>query len=521
MATGLIEHPPYKIGSITKARFLSAAVCPTAGWWDTHYPLPKPRDEATRFHMEQGRRVHELARARFPGAIAVETLDVENAVRQTQSLIDTTGVHAIVEAAFAVEAIVARPDVIVRERDGTWRVIEIKSGTSVKPDRLQDLAYTVMVARRARLHVTRATLMLLNPDYRARQGDDTRPLFVEHDCTEQVDQIITEDLAPRWDPIAFALDGPQPPEPRWRWACGRCPYFDTRCLGRGIEHPVFELPRLREGAWRTIMRTGARGIRGIPASALDGDAPNHDQWRHILDATRTGEPWVSDELAATLATLQWPAYCLDFETVSFFVPFYAGTRPHQQVPTQYSLHVLESPEVLKRCNGLSVADGDGVDGVTHSEFLAADASADCRRELLERMLDDLGDHGSIVVYSRFEEGRLHELKEAFPEFAVRIDAVVARLFDLCQVLRDQYYDPGFHGSYSIKRVLPVLAPDLSYEALGDGVVKEGGGAAALFARAAQGELPRDRWAALRAELLEYCKLDTWAMVRVLGALSGT
>ena len=179
------------------------------------------------------------------------------------------------------------------------------------------------------------------------------------------------------------------------------------------------------------------------------------------------------------------------------VPIYPGTRPYQQVPFQWSCHI------------------DSGNGTMDHRVFLADGTGDPRRKLTEELLDWLGDSGSIVVYSSFEDAVLGKLAEQFPDLADHIHGVLDRLWDLCDVIRQHYYHPGFHGSFSIKSVLPVMVPDLSYDDLEIG---DGGTAAARFAEIeASGAAGPERERAAIA-LSEYCGQDTLAMVNVLEKL---
>jgi predicted RecB family nuclease len=164
------------------------------------------------------------------------------------------------------------------------------------------------------------------------------------------------------------------------------------------------------------------------------------------------------------------------------------------VTTQFSVHVC-----------------DEHDHITHHEYLA-DPTRDCRRELTDKLLEALHGTESIVVYhASFERERLLDLAELFQDLTPQLLDVIERLFDLEAVIRRSYYHPGFRGSYSIKRVLPVLVPDLSYAGLPIG---DGDTAVAKFARMAMGQYDAEETAEVRQQLLDYCELDTLAMVRM-------
>jgi hypothetical protein len=559
VATRAMERPPARrADGITKERFLAAVVCPARGWWDAHVPTA-PTSRAVRFRMDEGRFVHRVARTLYPDGVRISTLNLDVAVRLTRDLSSDPETRTLFEAAFRADGCVARSDILYRRVEGStpeperphatfeelraeaergverstpptdaellaiagtgdedeeeeesgaaWDIIEVKSGT--KPEGYYtDLAYTVMVARRAGLHVGRALLLTINRDY--TRGMPRTDLFVETDCTQEVAPIV-EAFERRRDDVRESLRAPEAPEGWWSWSCRECPHFNTRCWGRGVRHPVFELPRLREPSWRQIIQGGAHGIRGITDEAIDRCGALADRWWRVRECVRTREPWVGEGLSGALDAIEWPAHYLDFETVMTPIPLYPDVHPVDQIPTQYSVHTLEDPSALDAVAGVGLNRSNHVDRVRHREFIAQDPSRDCRRELAEHLLHDLGDRGSVLMYTAFERHRLLDLASLYPDLAEAIQAVVARLVDLADIIRAHYYHPEFHGSYSIKTVLPALAPDLTYDgrAIGNGLE-----AAAAFAEMARGRMDLQTWDRTRGELLEYCKLDTWAMVRL-------
>ena len=177
-----------------------------------------------------------------------------------------------------------------------------------------------------------------------------------------------------------------------------------------------------------------------------------------------------------------------------FLPLYERHGCHRQVVTQFSIHHRDAPGAEPR----------------HSEYLA-DPSRDCERELAETLIGQAGDRGSIVVYSGFERARITDLSSAFPDLADRLQAILGRLKDLLRVIEEHVCHPDFRGSFSLKNVLPALVPDLSYAGL---EVTDGDTATTRFARMARGEIAGEAAARTRRQLLDYCRMDTFAMVRL-------
>jgi predicted RecB family nuclease len=209
--------------------------------------------------------------------------------------------------------------------------------------------------------------------------------------------------------------------------------------------------------------------------------------------------WVSETLQEELVGLQYPLYFMDFESLSPGIPRFEGTRPYYQIPFQWSVH--RQMEV-----------GGELD---HFEFLATN-SEDPRRNFISSLCDALGHHGHIVAYNAsFESQRLHGLAERFPEFRDQIEQITMRLWDLLPVVRNHVYHPDFHGSFSLKSVLPTLVPDLTYEGM---EVANGTDAGAAWEKLVRGNLPDAEKERLNTALLVYCRQDTIAMVRVLNQL---
>ncbi|MBU0953969.1 MAG: DUF2779 domain-containing protein, partial [Spirochaetes bacterium] len=202
---------------------------------------------------------------------------------------------------------------------------------------------------------------------------------------------------------------------------------------------------------------------------------------------------------AALSAAVFPLYFLDFESIQFAVPRWAGTRPYQQLVFQYSLHRQESNGRLQHCEFLDLSGENPL------------------RAFAERLLRDCGECGTIYVYNiTFERSRVNELAVQFSDLAAALRALAGRMVDLLPIVKEYYYHPGQQGSWSLKRVLPALAPDLSYADL-EGV-RDGTAAMDAYREAIEPATADQRREVLGTQLLEYCKLDTWSLVRIWQAL---
>ena len=208
--------------------------------------------------------------------------------------------------------------------------------------------------------------------------------------------------------------------------------------------------------------------------------------------------WLHHDASWWALVLEYPLYFLDFETVNRAIPRFPGMRPYDQLPFQWSVHVMRKP---------------GAE-LEHYEFLAADR-ADPRREFITSLCSALGKSGSIVVYSAFESQRLSELAAWLPEFAGRIKQIQRRLWDLLPVVRNHVYHPKFAGSFSIKNVLPALVPGMTYEGM---EVADGTDAGLAWESLVRGGLDQSERDRIKRALLDYCGQDTLALVRLLKCL---
>ena len=457
--------------------------------WHALRTEPTPPSEAARFRMEQGQEIGALARQLYPdGVIVSKALG-----KGTEELVADGTVETLFEPRFRVGPLVAKADILRRENGG-WHVLEVKSSfpdTRKFNELVDDLAYTVMVLKRAGLPVTKASLVLLSRNYRFGQADPEH-LFKVVDATEDV-QARAEEFDGAADSVGKSLLADDAPVPVLVAACRSCPFFAEECLGAGIEHTVLELPRLHH---RKLSQLSAAGI--IDLSSVPQDLTLNEVQHRVREAALSGETFVDSALSEILESIEWPCHYLDFETVATVLPLHEGIGCHQQVLTQFSIHHRNS-----------------IQGETHHSEYLADASRDCQRELAETLITVLDQQGSIIVYSHFEKTRIGALRDAFADLADPLQAILNRLVDLCAVITKHVYHPRFRGSFSIKKVLPALVPPLSYAGLD---IRDGDTAITRFARMARGEISSDEIESTRRHLLEYCKMDTQAMVLLHEAL---
>lgn len=471
--------------NVSKNVFLNALTCPVLGWMLRTGEAPKPRlTLGDRFRFAQGREIGRRARTLYPDGLMVADVNLSSAARKTTDALHSS-VPAIFEGAFLADGFVTRADVLEQEAEG-WHLIEVKSGTNDRMEYIDDMAHTYMVADFCGLKIGGVSLFLVSRDFRLGMADDA--LFTRIDHTDEVLARV-EELETIRREIEEITRAEEKPEPQLIMECRHCDLFRI-CVGRGIKNHIFDLPRLSQTRFGELVAHGIVRIEDIP-NWFD---LTENQTR-VKDCVQCGESYVGEELRTELETIEWPAYYLDFETMMTAIPLYPDIAPYTQIPTQYSVHV---------CSDVGRV-------IEHREYLA-DPAGDCRRELAERLLRDLGEQGSIIAYSSFENAVINGLAQLFPDLSDALGALRERIVDLEAIIRRNYYHPDFHGSTSIKATLPALVSGMSYKGMEIG---EGDSASAAFAYLAMGTYWKpDEVDTVKQNLLKYCKQDTLAMVKL-------
>ena len=471
---------------ITKKIFLNTLICPRLGWLlrNTDDNLVDENDVGAQFRKEQGIEVGKKARYLFPEGVQIIETNIDYAVKRTEEVIRDENIPVLFEAAFKHGKYVARADILIRENN-EWNLIEVKSASKDKSDLIDDLAYTLMITRLAGLNVTKASLYLVSKEY--RYGMPVDQLFLEIDHTRDAD-IRINDFNKYIEPVERFTNHEAVPDEQLIYECKNC-YNFSECTGRGIKDHVFELPRISSSKFEELSALGVSSIDKIP----DDFSLTKNQ-KLVQKSVKSNEVIMNNSFKDLITGIIWPAYYLDFETFMTAIPLYPETAPHAQIPTQYSIH---------KCS-----DTGNID--KHMEYLA-DPTRDCRRELALHLIRDLGTKGSIIVYSNFEERIIKGLIQLYPDLECKLAVIIERIVDLLKIINGNFYHPDFHGSYSIKKVLPALVPDMTYENLEIG---NGDTASAVYANMAMGKHTAEEMRVIRRNLLTYCAQDTLAMVKL-------
>lgn len=438
-------------------------------------------------------------------------VDQVTAAERAKALLADSPQKPGVEVPMTCGGLYARADALIPE-GSRYALQETKASTfPLKKDKvtpappeehhLNDVAIQAWVMEGSGLPLGRVELNLLNNQWRYPGDENYSGLFRQYDVTSEVH--IRKNQVPMWLEQAQTVLAGDMPQTITGKQCSNpyeCPFKDycEKLDPSGPEHPIELLPDLAGKTLAKKLReaNGYTSILEPTSDELTGkQAP---LYRRIQTAHRTGKAILEPESGAALMALPYPRYYFDFEGIDLPVPRWVGVRPYEQIPFQWSCHIERSPGVFK-----------------HEEFLdltGNDPSLAC----IERMREVINpsDGGPIIVYyMTYEKSRLEELSIRYPDHAALLQNYISRLFDLHPIVKQYFYHPDMHGSFSIKAVLPVIAPDLSYEGLGE--VQEGTGAQVAYLYATlDPTTSAGRKAELDASLRKYCRQDTWAMVEI-------
>ena len=469
---------------LTKSLFIEYIDSPLHMWLKSRSEVtPKPISVYDQHIMKQGYEIEKLAKEYLEKKVARE-YPVGTTISFEETLTD--GNYQ------------SRIDALVHDTtNNTYDLYEIKSSTSIHTEHKYDVTFQHLVAK-ASLPVNKTYLVRVNSDYRREGEIDLNQLFIiedmEHEIAKREDEVY-ELRSDAWPTLRLETM----PADEHCFNPGTCSY-PAICFPNLPDYPIYDLSRGSKKQYRELIDMGIQSVKDIP----DPFKLTSKQKAQIQSA-RSGQPIIKHEaIKKQLDSLEYPLYFLDYETYAEALPMYDHYGPYQQITTQFSIHVAES--------------SDSEDS-KHYEFLAREKN-DPAPELAKALCDVIGETGTIIVWNKgFECGRNEELAVLVPEYAEQLASINKRTFDLMEIFsKGLYVDYQFHGSASIKKVLPILAPKLSYKTLEIG---EGATAMIKWREMVYGDMTDEERDAIANNLLTYCKLDTWAMVEIWRELKRT
>ena len=469
--------------ALTKSNYMTGLSCPKFLWCVFNKPELIPEVEAaTRAIFDMGHEIGNWAKKRYPGGVEIEFKP--DATTKTKQALGKR--VPIFEASFTYKGTYCKTDILV-PIDDEWDLIEVKSSASVKPEHIEDSAFQSWILENCGIKIRRVHVMYVNNEY-VKDGEiDPKQLLVMEDVTEAV-QAVLPNVPENVDAMLAMLRGPMP-----KTLLGvdcldpdNCPV----CFPKDAD--LIELYYFGKKKW-PLINEGIKNVSDLPKGFKLSE-------KQLIQckAMKAKEPYVNRAALRTfLKELKYPLFLMDFETIHPGVPLFDGTRPYQQVPFQFSIHVVEE---------------DGK--VRQLEFLA-EGKNDPRKELIEA-LKKIGEKGTVLAYNApFEKRVINDLADAFPAEMHWLHGINDRMVDLIEPFRTfSYYHPNQHGSCSLKSVLPAMTGK-GYEDLEIG---DGGLASIEFMRITYGEVSSEERERVRKQLLDYCRKDTEALVTLLSTL---
>lgn len=481
---------------VSKSDFLKYQCCPSYLWLWKHKKdvVPTDEEETIKQRLEQGNEVERIARKLFPNSVLIASKN-DAARDETKKVIDE-GAQTIFQAtAISDEGLFAMADVIQYDPESeTWTLFEVKSTNSIKPEHIYDVAFQKITFEDAGYKIGKIGIIFLNKEYKRTTEIDPNQLLLQNDVTDEVGDIQDTIRQQARDALEMIKQSDEPKgcSCRLKTRSNHCPTFHY--LNPDIpEYSVFNISRIGNKALGVLVDDEIYSVEDVPE-----DIKLSVIQRNQVDVAKSKEPRIDRAaIAEFLNEVEYPLYFLDYETVSTAIPLFNGCTPYQQIPFQYSLHVLKSP------------DGE----LNHFEYLARDSKTIPSKELVENLSPHISEKGSVVVwYKSFETRRNIEMGNLYPEFMPLMTSINNRVIDLMEVFSKQHYvHHGFNGSSSIKKVLPVLVPEFSYKDLD---IQNGLSAAIRWHEAVSGAVEPEDAEKVYESLLEYCRLDTLAMVKI-------
>ncbi len=484
---------------LSKSRFLAGLQCELR-LWHTCYnrDLAGEVSPVQQYIFDMGHRVGELATRLYPKGVLIEEdyLHHREAVLHTRSAMEDASIKAIFEAAFLEDGVRIRVDILERLPSGEWNLIEVKSSTSTKDVHVPDVSVQHHVLQAAGLKIQGTYLVHINREYTYDGKQLNLPRFFSKTSMTKPALSYEGQIPERLAQFKTMLERPDPPKILPSRHCKNpyeCEFWD-HCTRSMPENWAMELSGITE---KKLMELAAEGIHDI--LDVPENYPLTMIQARIRDCVHKGSETIAPELKEALRNVEYPIHFLDFETTNPGIPLYPGTRPYQTIPFQWSDHVLTREGSLG-----------------HSEYLS-ESSTDPREEFAATLLEELGKEGTIYMYTGYERDIIRSLAVSLPEYRQDLLATIARFKDLHALLRNHYYHPAFHGSYSLKAVLPAVVPGMDY---GNLAIHEGGHASLKYLQMVDPSSTDKQRARIKSDLLTYCGFDTLGMVKIREALLG-
>ena len=490
---------------LSKTLYVKGKNCEKLLWLNKHNKaVLTPPNADTKARLDQGNAVGGLACSLFPGGREIpfdgKTFNQKIALTREWLRMD---IETIFEATFEFDGVLVMVDCLDRSSGGGWFIVhEVKSSTHVKDSYVQDAALQFYVLRNLGYFVYKIYITILNADYIRGDDLDVEQMFTHVDVTDDV--IALQDDIPYYlDRFREILENTNEPDVDIGAHCKKpypCDAIDY-CWKqqRSIpEYSVFNVfPMGRGSKAIQLYQDGVIAVENIPddMNLTANQQSKVDRWKAYKTVVD------KEAIKNFVRSISYPIYHFDFETMGPAIPEFKGVKPYGKYPFQYSLHIEQEDGSLE-----------------HKEYLATPGK-DPREEIAKRMVEDMPRDACVMAYNiSFEKSIIRTLADNCPVYADHLMNIHDNFIDLALPFQKGYYwKPEMQGHYGLKYVLPAIVPEMkdAYPNL-DGV-HNGGDAMRMFTELGRATNPNEI-VKIKTALLEYCKLDTYAMVMILRSL---
>lgn len=473
---------------LSKSRLMAFRQCPKRLWLLTHQPELIKLNDVSEKSFSIGNQIDEVARTLWPGGIFIDGDNLSQAIEDTKTALQLK--KPIFDATFQKGSLLIRADLLIPDKD-RYRLIEVKSATQIKDYYFEDVAIQAWVCQQSGVSLSRIEIAYVDKHFIYPGNQNYQGILKYDDVSAHVTDMIEN--VPAWIETAKKILSKTCPNISPDTHCHipyKCPFWEY-CQSSDLKQTNFPVEILPYGQKlsSSLRKEGYSDLREVPFEKMIN--PTHQKiWR----ITKSGIAEIQSEAGNVIRSLEYPRYYLDFETIQFAVPIWKKSSPYEQIPFQWSCHIEEKNKTLNHF------------------FYLSENREDPRSDFVESLINILGNKGSVIVYNAtFEKMILNSLANHFPDKAKQIQNIIDRIFDLLPLTRNNYYHPDMKGSWSIKKVLPTIAPDLAYDNLD---VADGLMAMDAFYEILDRNTSQKRCIELKEKLIKYCERDTLAMVRI-------
>lgn len=476
----------------TKSDYLKYLQCPKLAWLNRNRPdliSQETKDSFTDI-MESGYEVEQYAYKLFPeGQLVKDRLDTEKLMQKGGVIFQPTIIGG---------KLYCRADIIAyNEENNTWDIYEIKSSTQVKNIHKEDLSFQKVCFEKAGYKIGKTYLVHINNKYTRKGKIDAKELFGIKDITTEISEL-TQEVEKEVETLSQIIAESEEPKIRPVKQCNN-PYeciFKDYCLRDLPKESIYSIAgKFSEKKMNSLLDEGIVEIEKIPSEFIPESLSEHFQ------VIKSNKVKIDKEgIKKELEQIKYPIYYLDYETYGSAIPVFDGYRPYQNIVFQYSLHIQKSADSK----------------LEHFAFLSNEHK-DPTRAMAKSLEELIGKKGTPIAWNMaFEQDCNEGMAERAKEFEGFFTDVNNRMYDLMSVFKKGFYiHKNFYGSASLKKVLPAVVPSLSYAKLN---IHEGMMASNSWYEMINPETDKKRKKEIYNDLLEYCELDTLAMVEILKEL---